>query len=221
MPEQGVATKRSQRPPRWSPWAPARIDALKAHWSKGLNARAIARELKQGVTRAAVLGKIRRLGIADLAPAVVEPRTVQRAARKAKRPRTESARRVVPSAVPRRLASTPITLWRTRSVPSWVFEAQPYVDALGLDSDIPRLQRRTFAQLNRAACRWSAIRAIPISSFAARRALPASRSVPRIACAPIAMNSKERGNEAAAIRGHSGEIVAKRKAPARCEPPTR
>ena len=149
-----MATKRSHQPPRWSPWTPARIDALKAHWSKGLNARAIARELKHGVTRAAVLGKIRRLGIADLAPAVVEPRTVQRAARKAKRSRTESARRVVPSAIPRRLASAPITLWRPRSVPSWVLEARPSVDDPGRDVDIPRLQRRTFAQLNRAACRW-------------------------------------------------------------------
>jgi hypothetical protein len=53
-----MSTKRPHQPPSGSPWTAERIDALKAHWSKGLNARAIARELKTGITRAAVLGKI-------------------------------------------------------------------------------------------------------------------------------------------------------------------
>jgi GcrA cell cycle regulator len=163
MSEQNVATNRRHKPPNWSPWTPERIDELKARWSKGLNARQIARELKHGITRAAVLGKIRRLGIADSTPAVVVQPATQRTARKANKRRTESARppgptaitrRLAPTPVPRRLASTAITLWRSRSVPSWVLEAQPYIDDPGVDADIPRAQRRSLPQLNDRVCRW-------------------------------------------------------------------
>ena len=154
MSTQNLPTKRQHRPPPRSPWTPERIDALKAHWSKGLNTRAIARELKNGITRVAVLGKIRRLGIADSAPDIIVQPAVQRAARKPNGRRVGAPRRLAPATIPRRLASTAITLWRPRSVPRWVLEAQPYVDDPAVDADIPRFQRRSFQQLNARACRW-------------------------------------------------------------------
>jgi hypothetical protein len=51
-----------------SPWTDERIEYVKARWSRGVTARQIARELGGGVTKSAVLGKIHRLGIAELSP---------------------------------------------------------------------------------------------------------------------------------------------------------
>ena len=51
-----------------SPWTDERIEYVKARWSRGVTARQIAHELGGGVTKSAVLGKIHRLGIAELSP---------------------------------------------------------------------------------------------------------------------------------------------------------
>ena len=50
------------------PWTDARIAYLKARWSQGVTAQGIARELGGGISRSAVLGKIHRLGFAELSP---------------------------------------------------------------------------------------------------------------------------------------------------------
>jgi GcrA cell cycle regulator len=50
------------------PWTDARIAHLKVRWSQGVTAQRIARELGGGISRSAVLGKIHRLGFAELSP---------------------------------------------------------------------------------------------------------------------------------------------------------
>ncbi|WP_417450920.1 GcrA family cell cycle regulator [Kordiimonas sp.] len=44
-------------------WTDDRIDQLKKHWDDGLSASQIAKELGEGVTRNAVIGKAHRLGL--------------------------------------------------------------------------------------------------------------------------------------------------------------
>jgi hypothetical protein len=52
-----------------SPWTAERLERLRARWSQGATAAAIARELGSGISRCAVLAKVHRLGIAHLSPA--------------------------------------------------------------------------------------------------------------------------------------------------------
>jgi hypothetical protein len=58
----------SPRHPK-SPWTAERLERLRARWSQGVTAAAIARELGAGISRCAVLAKVHRLGIAQLSPA--------------------------------------------------------------------------------------------------------------------------------------------------------
>lgn len=44
-------------------WTEDRIEALRKHWDAGLSASQIAKELGEGVTRNAVIGKAHRLGL--------------------------------------------------------------------------------------------------------------------------------------------------------------
>ncbi len=60
---------RSPRHPR-SPWTAERIAQVRRRWWQGASAAQIARELGAGISRDAVLGKIRRLDIPRLSPAV-------------------------------------------------------------------------------------------------------------------------------------------------------
>lgn len=46
-----------------SAWTPARIDRLRMLWLEGQTAEQIAADLKNGISRSAVLGKVHRLGL--------------------------------------------------------------------------------------------------------------------------------------------------------------
>ena len=155
MSAQNSATKGAHLGPSWSPWTPARIDALKAHWAKGLNARQIARELGHGICRASVLGKICRLGLAEPSETVPVPRAAKQSGHgsvAAKRAPEEASHSSV--AATRARPTNVVSLWRPRVVPGWVLAARPHVDDAGVDAAISRAQRRTFRQLNARSCRW-------------------------------------------------------------------
>ena len=98
------------------PWTDARIAHLKARWSQGVTAQRIARELGGGISRSAVLGKIHRLGFAELSPrAWVHRSHLKRA----------GDRRISPqlwAALGRTFAGQQ---WPP---PAWVIEAKPYVE---------------------------------------------------------------------------------------------
>ena len=52
-----------------SAWTDDRIDRLKTLWLEGRTAEQIAAELKNGITRSAVLGKVYRMGLSAGRPA--------------------------------------------------------------------------------------------------------------------------------------------------------
>src|SRR6185369_12292593 len=124
------------------PWTDARIAYLKARWSQGVTAQRIARELGGGISRSAVLGKIHRLGFADLSPRA----WVHRSHFKRAGERRISHR--LWAALGRTFAG------RQRPPPAWVIEAKPYVEDPRIDADIPLAQRRSLLELSRGACRW-------------------------------------------------------------------
>ena len=133
--------RKSRRRPAASPWTRARVAELKRRWWQGASAGRIAREWGPTVSRAAVLGKIRRLGLAEPSPTAAGQGFAWKSNRGAAAP-----------ALGYRPA--PPRLWRARTLPAWVIAAKPYVDDPGIDADIPRAQRRPLLGLNDRACRW-------------------------------------------------------------------
>jgi GcrA cell cycle regulator len=122
-------------PKRVSPWSKARTRYLRRRWSQGARVRDIAAELGHGTTPNAVIGKIHRLGIADLSPFGGAPGRRHAAVRFADKPR--------------------IADWRRRGpLPAWVVNAKPYVEDARLDANIPRRRRRALVELTDNTCRW-------------------------------------------------------------------
>ena len=125
-------------------WTDARIAYLKAQWLKGVTARQIARQLGGGISRSAVLGKIHRLGFADLSPRSWVHRSHLKRG---------GARRVSDQLGAERPLSLAFAGQRWPP-PAWVIEAKPYVEDPRIDADIPLAQRRSLLELTRGACRW-------------------------------------------------------------------
>jgi GcrA cell cycle regulator len=122
-----------------SPWTDGRLDHLKVRWSQGATARQISQELGHGISRCAVLGKIHRLRIEDASPHVTGPGD-----------RIDAGRPVLK---PVQFAGAERSR-RPRVLPTWVVNAKPYIDDVGVDADIPHSQRRSFSELNGGTCRW-------------------------------------------------------------------
>jgi GcrA cell cycle regulator len=125
-------------------WTPARVRNLKRLWSQGASATRIARELGAGVSRNAVLGKIRRLGLIAVRS---HPRRSRRSSR--------MGNRTPPShAVPDHLRASERADREWPFFPAWIVDTQSYADNPGIDADIPPAQRRSFLDLNSHTCRW-------------------------------------------------------------------
>src|SRR5262245_10706086 len=56
-----ASSDRDEMPPAYSPWTDDKVEQLRRLWSAGYSATQIARELRIGVTRMSVLGKVHRL----------------------------------------------------------------------------------------------------------------------------------------------------------------
>lgn len=75
-------------------WTDDRVEKLRELWDKGLSASQIAKELAEGVTRNAVIGKAHRMGLASR-PSPVKSDPAKRAAAAAKKkaaPKQEPAK---------------------------------------------------------------------------------------------------------------------------------
>jgi GcrA cell cycle regulator len=129
------------------------IRYLKRRWSKGASATRIARDIGGGISRNAVLGKIRRLGIIAARPD-----------RRRSQSSTRSENRAASShTIPDHLRATKPA---SQKLPTWIVDAESYadnkscadneryVDDLGIDADIPAAQRRSFLDLTSRTCRW-------------------------------------------------------------------
>jgi GcrA cell cycle regulator len=82
-------------------WTDDRVEKLRELWDKGLSASQIAKELAEGVTRNAVIGKAHRMGLASR-PSPVKSDPAKRAAaaaakKKAAAPKKSSATKVAPT----------------------------------------------------------------------------------------------------------------------------
>jgi GcrA cell cycle regulator len=136
------AARHSRRDRRLS-WTQAQVQELWQRWSSGAPASQIARDLGRGISKNAVLAKIRRL----------------RLARRRMHDRRPSARSTIRAiafdAIPGRLRPRSLDSNREqRGSPKWVIEAKPYADDPGADADIPPAQRRSLLELNDQTCKW-------------------------------------------------------------------
>jgi GcrA cell cycle regulator len=82
-------------------WTDDRVEKLRELWDKGLSASQIAKELAEGVTRNAVIGKAHRMGLASR-PSPVKSDPAKRAAaaaakKKAAAPKKSPATKVAPT----------------------------------------------------------------------------------------------------------------------------
>ncbi len=80
-------------------WTDERVEKLRELWDKGLSASQIAKELAEGVTRNAVIGKAHRMGLASR-PSPVKSDPAKRAAATAKKkaaPKKEPGKVKVPA----------------------------------------------------------------------------------------------------------------------------
>lgn len=80
-------------------WTDERVEKLRELWDKGLSASQIAKELAEGVTRNAVIGKAHRMGLASR-PSPVKSDPAKRAAAAAKKkvaPKKEPAKVAAPT----------------------------------------------------------------------------------------------------------------------------
>lgn len=64
-----------------SAWTPDRVVRLRTLWKQGLSAAQVARDLQNGITRSAVLGKVHRLGLSLDREALPAPPAVRPAVR--------------------------------------------------------------------------------------------------------------------------------------------
>jgi GcrA cell cycle regulator len=120
-------------------WTHLQIRQLRQRWSTGVSADKIARELGGGISRDAVLAKVRRLGLPGRR-------------RHDRRPSASTAARAISfDAIPDQLR---VRTSEPRRHPIWVVEAKPYVDDPSADAGIPLAQRRSLLELSDEVCRW-------------------------------------------------------------------
>jgi GcrA cell cycle regulator len=127
-------------------WSTTHVRYVRQRWSKGASATQIARELGGGISRHAVLGRMRRLGIIA-AGADRRRRFTRKGVGTASSPAPADYRRAPKS---------PSQEW---PFPAWIVDAKPhpdkpYVDDPDIDADIPSAQRRSFLDLDSDTCRW-------------------------------------------------------------------
>jgi GcrA cell cycle regulator len=134
------ASRRQAGRDRRFTWTQAQMRQLRLRWATGAPASQIARELGGGISKSAVLAKVRRLRLAGRRRTVAG-RTYAR----------KAIRAVSLESIPDRLRARKSEKWR---YPTWVVEAKPYVDDPGADADIPLAQRRPLVDLSRGMCRW-------------------------------------------------------------------
>lgn len=119
-------------------WTPQRVDQLRHLIGLGLSTARIAREMGNGITRNAVIGKARRLGI-TLQPLTKSgaPRTQRSPLPRVPKPRIERRGGFKPTPMP--------------AAPTFVAE-EPVISID--DQLIPAEQRCTLLDLKKDSCRW-------------------------------------------------------------------
>lgn len=117
-------------------WNDEAVEALKKLWAQGLTATQIADEMGDGLSRSAVLGKVRRLKL----PARQSPTTTVQERAAAGRARAAAQRGAKPGGRPRKI-----------TVDTSAFDADPLPEE-ELGNDVTHLVG--IMRLDRRSCRW-------------------------------------------------------------------
>jgi GcrA cell cycle regulator len=120
-------------------WTDERVELLRKLWLEGLSASQIARELANGISRNAVIGKVHRLGMSG---------RVKTAAPAAARPRTKVAR-------PGGFQRTGTAMVRGNT--ALAIRSQPFEAVLPAPEEdvvIPMSEMVTIMDLKESMCRW-------------------------------------------------------------------
>lgn len=145
-------------------WTDERVELLKKLWMDGLSASQIAKELGEGVTRNAVIGKVHRLKLSARA----KPQSTATRTRVSSRPAPRRASAGASSgssggatpapnagAVKRRVINTAPVLGATALKPSEELEYEPeVVTAEVQELYIPEADRKDLLSLNENTCKW-------------------------------------------------------------------
>ncbi len=120
-------------------WTDERVELLRKLWLEGLSASQIARELANGISRNAVIGKVHRLGMSGrvktAAPAIARPRP------KVTRPAAHQR-----SNMPLVRGNTALAM---RPQPNTAILPEPQEDVV-----IPMSEMVTMMDLKESMCRW-------------------------------------------------------------------
>lgn len=130
-----------------SPWTDERIEQLKQLWSDGYSCSQIADELRCGLSRNAVIGKVHRLGLSGRVK-TLEYGKGPKAARKPRKPRVRSSAqsRFNPSISAQSRISEPL--------PQPVGASAMCFDKRSASKTIPIGQRCSILELTRDKCHW-------------------------------------------------------------------
>ncbi len=120
-------------------WTDERVELLRKLWLEGLSASQIARELANGISRNAVIGKVHRLGMSG---------RVKASAPASARPRVKTAR----PAAHQRLAAPMMRGNTALAIRSQPVEA--LLPAQEEDVVIPMSEMVTIMDLKESMCRW-------------------------------------------------------------------
>ena len=137
-------------------WTDERIDLLQKLWLQGMSASRIARELANGLTRNAVIGKVYRLGLSgrvkDVATDAGAPQQLHKQAARA------PARQGIPRAIARSAHSNPTFVRGNTAlaVQPIAYEAPAPNKEIQRHSDVvvPIAEPVTILELRDSMCRW-------------------------------------------------------------------
>jgi GcrA cell cycle regulator len=137
-------------------WTDERIDLLQKLWLQGMSASRIARELANGLTRNAVIGKVYRLGLSgrvkEAAAEGAAPQQLHKHATRA--PARHAAQRAQP-----RIAQSSATFVRGNTalaVQPVAYEAPARTNEIARHSEVvvPIAEPVTILELRDSMCRW-------------------------------------------------------------------
>jgi GcrA cell cycle regulator len=139
-------------------WTDERIDLLQKLWLQGLSASRIAKELSNGLTRNAVIGKVYRLGLSGRTKVAAEPspvpRPAQRSTLRASNPRPKGPMIQNAGTFVQGNAGSFVRGNTALAMQPLALEARAPAAAPDVDVVVPITEPVTIVDLLESMCRW-------------------------------------------------------------------